>query len=262
VIDQSSTHGTFVNGEKCTPFEPKRVQNGDVIKLGTTLEYTSHTTEKHLPTELEVGIVENDSPIANFPPTMPVLPPTNSFHALMDSDSESDDSDGPILLPTLVLKPFATAPQPLLERSQGFDREGSSAVTSVNGVGGEVAPSQPAQLPSMIDLTEETPYVAVEAVHMECISSVSDDEREEEREEEEEEEEEYTGHGDYAFPYEYDTEDKESVNGEFQVPETQVFTTMGNPPINVRSLSRLYAVGFLLAEADLLGGRDLLGEGV
>lgn len=248
MIDQSSTHGTFVNGEKCTPFEPKRVQNGDVIKLGTTLEYTSHTTEKHLPTELELGIVEIDSPIANFPPTMPVLPPTNSFHAPIDSDSESDDSDGPIFLPKLVLKPFAAAPQPLLERSQGFDREASSAVTSVNGVGGEVAPSQPAQLPAMIDLTEETPFVAVEPVHMECISLVSDDEH---GEEPEEEEEEYTGHGDYAFPYEYDTEDKESVNGEFQVPETQIFTTMANPPINVRSLSPVFALGFLLAEADL-----------
>jgi hypothetical protein len=250
VTDQSSTHGTFVNGEKCTPFEPKRVQNGDVIKLGTTLEYTSHTTEKHLPTELELGIVEIDSPIANFPPTMPVLPTTNSFHAPVDSDSDSDYSDGPIFLPKLVLKPFATALQPpLLERSQGFDREGSSAVTSVNGLGGEVAPSQPAQLPAMIDLTEETPYVAVEPVHMQCISLVSDDEREEEREEEEEE---YTGHGDYAFPYEYDTEDKESVNGEeFQVPETQIFTTMANPPINVPPLSPLFALGFLLAEADL-----------
>jgi len=248
VIDQSSTHGTFVNDEKCTPFESKRVQNGDIIKLGTTLEYNSHTREKHLPTELKLGIIEIDSPIANFPPTMPVLPTTNSFHAPMDSDSESDDSDGPILLPKLVLKPFATAPQPLLERSQGFDREESSAVTRVNGVGGEVAPSQPAQLPAMIDLTKETPYVAVELVHMECISLVSDDEREEESEEEEEK---YTSHGAYACPYEYDMEDKESVNGEFQVPETQIFTTMANPPINVRSLSPLFALGFLLAEADL-----------
>ena len=176
---------------------------------------------------------------------MPVLPTKNSFRVPMDSDSESDHSDGPIFLPKLVLKPFASAPQPLLELSQGFDREGSSAVTRVNGVGGEVAPSQPAQLPAMIDLTKETPYVAVEPVNMECISLVSDDEREEESEEEsEEEEEEYTTHGAYAYPYEYDMEDKESVNGEFQVPETQIFTTMAKPPINVRSLSSLFAFGF------------------
>jgi len=252
VVDQSSTHGTFVNGEKCQPFEPKRVQNGDVIKLGTTLEYTSRTTEKHLPTELELGIVEIASPIMfslsptapmgfSLPPTIPVLnttittTTTNSFHAPMDSDSDSDSSDEHLLLPKIVLKPFIAQPQSMGE-GMGFDREASSGVTSVNGVGGEVAPSQPAQLPNMIDLTEETPYVAVEPVHMECISLVSDDEREEEPEEEEEEEE-YTGHQDYAFPYEYDTEDKESVNGEFQAPETQIFTTLANPPINVSSPS-------------------------
>jgi len=42
---------------------------------------------------------------------------------------------------------------------------------------------------------------------------VSEEESEErEEEEEEEEEEEYTGHTNYAFLYEYDTEDKDSVN--------------------------------------------------
>ena len=231
MTDQGSTHGTFINDEKCVPFLPKRIQNGDVVKLGTALEYTSRTTEKHLPTELEVGIVEMDIPstTTNTHPYQPVPTSTNSFHAPLDSDSESEEEE-PHLLPKLVLRPFAS------QGAEEFQREASSAVTSVDGRVGELAPSQPAQVP-VIDLTtEETPYVAVEPVHMECVSLISDDEPEdpeEEEDEDEEEEEEYTGHVDYTFPYEYDTEDKESVNGDFQVPETQIFPAFQNPIIHV-----------------------------
>lgn len=216
------------------------VQNGDVIRLGTILESNSRTQpEKHLPTELELGIVVMPQTTSAPPqPSQPiVIPSANSFHAPLDTDSESEEEHEQSL-PKLVLRPFAS------QSATEFQGETSSAVTSVDGgsggvviAGAQVAPSQPAQVP-IVDLTqEEAPYVAVEPVHVECISLISEDEPEdqeiEEQQEEEEEGEEYTGPADYAFPYEYDSEDKESVNGDLQVPETQIFTTVQNPPILV-----------------------------
>ena len=242
MIDQSSTHGTYVNGEKCAPYEFKRVQNGDVINLGTTLEYTPRTTERHLPTELEVGLVGIDSQINHQPLQPPTAIATNSFHAPTDTDSDSDSNPDPtLLLPKLFLKPFVAPPAVVPE----VIRDGSSALTSVNGEG--PAPSPPAQMPAMVDLTEEPQFVPVEPVHMECISLLSDDEREGSADEEEEEEEGYSGHQDYAFPYHYDTEDKDSVNGDFplpQTPQTQIFATMQNPPISVTALPLLLLTVF------------------
>ena len=64
---------------------------------------------------------------------------------------------------------------------------------------------------------------------MECIEINSDrdgeyDEDDEYYDEDEDDDEERS---DYEFPYEYDTEDKESVNGETQIPETQILSKNG-----------------------------------
>ena len=98
MIDQSSTHGTYVNGEKLIPFVPRDVFDGDCITLGTILEPTGRSTTEHLPTDLEVGITEIDghTDINSWMPTATTTSETrNSFHAPQDSDSESEDEQQP-----------------------------------------------------------------------------------------------------------------------------------------------------------------------
>jgi hypothetical protein len=205
--------------------------------------------EQHLPTELEIGIQEMSMPFDHpiFVAGEPRPITTNSFHAPQDSDSEGADDEHPIRAWKPFIKDIQSIPdvqiisppiQPVAVETvvkESFIREHSTS-TSVNGD----IPTQP----HVIDLTSENPWVEAEPVHVECIeinSEVSEDDYSEEYSEEDDYDEyEEEERPDYV-PYEYDTEDKESVNGgtqmlAAQVPETQFFQTVQNPPIVVTSL--------------------------
>lgn len=205
--------------------------------------------EQHLPTELEIGIQEMsmplDHPIFGTSEARPTT--TNSFHAPQDSDSEEADDEHPIRAWKPFVKDIQSIPdlqilspptQPVVVETvvkEAFIREHSTS-TSVNG--------ELPILPPIIDLTSENPWMEAEPIHVECIEinsednedDYSDDYSEEDDYDDYDEDEE---HPDFV-PYEYDTEDKESVNGEIQipstqVPETQFFQRMESPPIVVTS---------------------------
>ena len=258
MIDQSSTHGTYVNGEKLIPFLPRDVFDGDCITLGTILEATGRSTAQHLPTDLEVGIMEIDgrTDIDSWMPapaaaaattTTTTIETRNSFHPPQDSDSESEEEPQPQPQPIRsTWKPFASRPDIDIIvpeshlRAEPFIREHSSS-TSINielPAIHQQPPQQPQQSSPLIDLTTDNPWVISEPVHMECIEVNSDqdgeyDEEEEYYDDEEEEDEDDEERSDYGFPYEYSTEAKESVNEQTQIPETQSFHRMENPPITV-----------------------------
>jgi hypothetical protein len=238
VTDRNSTHGTYVNGDKLLPLVPRNVFDGDTITLGSILEATGRST-KHLPTDLEIGIMEMDGPadINSWIPAGTTTSETrNSFHAPQDSDSESEDEEQPQLPPIpTTWKPFASRPDIDIMvseshiRAEPFVRELSSS-TSVN-IEVPAQQYQPHQAPPIIDLTTENLWVVPEPAHVECtqIDSGLDEEYDEDEEYyDEEDEDEDEEPSDYEFPYEYDTKDKESVNGETQISETQFF-----PPIIV-----------------------------
>lgn len=157
---------------------------------------------------------------------------TNSFHAPQDSESELDEEQ-----PVRAWKPFARDIQsaPYVEivnrpvqkvEVDTFVREHSTS-TSVNG-------NIPAQAP-LIDYTSENPWVEAPLVHMESIrigyaaEDYDDDYYEYEDEYDRSDDDERS---DY-IPYEYDTEDKESVNGQTQISETRNFQRIDSHPIVV-----------------------------
>lgn len=266
IVDQESTHGTFVNSEKLMPFIAKEISNGDCITLGTFLEAmgrnkSTTTATEHLATELEVGIQQVQIPIdqqvllaaAGEDKTRPT---TNSFHAPQDSESESDgneDEEEPTLRPW---RPFTKdndvvmQSTPNIEIVESFAREHSSS-TSINGGHGPATQQQQQQqqLPHpIIDLTmndnawagnnqprpTHTDYIEAFSDHDELEEDdydediYEDDDYYEEYDDHDEDvdendsegfcENEDHGHGADYFPYEYDTEDKHSVNnGETQI---------------------------------------------
>jgi hypothetical protein len=223
---------------KLTPFEAKRIENGDSIALGTILEYTSR---EHLPTELEIGIVEMDIPVEPdiwINNERPVTA-TNTFHA-PDSDSEDDDDE-----PTApaTWRPFANdipshpPPPPSPQPPVDGDRITLPSILNLPGIQMSligIPDLTSASLNSdamhhhnhhpIIDLTVGNSWVAPEPV----IEIGSD--HNSEYDEDNEEEEGNKQQSGFTFPYEYNADDKHSFNGVTQIPETQVFERMDDPP--------------------------------
>jgi hypothetical protein len=186
-----------------------QVHNGDIITLGTVLEATGRNVE-HLPTELEIAIMDNPADPNLWGAGRPTTMSTNSFYPPLDSESEADD------LP--ARKPWKPFARDMDASYVSFVREQSSS-TSINGdVVPSAQPAQPTQPSPLIDLTvDSNPWVAAEPVHTAYIEiSDNDDDYDDDDDED---------RSDYEFPYEYDTEDKESVNGETQISKTQITET-------------------------------------
>jgi FHA domain len=245
VLDQASTHGTYVNGEKLNPFEAKKIENGDSIVLGTVLE---HTSREHLPTELEIGLVEMDVPIEPDVWVTNERPgtTTNSFHP-PDSDSEGEDDEPTI---SLTWKPFVNdIPHlpPLPHSSQrpiDADRIRLPPILHLPGIHmGAVGVPEHSSTSSLngdaihhhhttiIDLTDGSSWVAPGPIHMGGIEATSD--RDGEYDEDNEEEDDNKQQSGYALPYGYEAEDKQSINVVTLIPETQVFVRIDDPPITV-----------------------------
>jgi hypothetical protein len=262
VIDQESTHGTYLNGQKLVAYVPAEVRDGDCIALGTVLEATGRTSE-HLPTELEIGIQRVQIPITlemSEVHAATTTATTNSFHAPSgdsESEVEGDDLDNN---PIRLWKPFAMTstldveiidpPTVTIQNAQieeSFVREHSTS-TSVNGEHTTTI-LQPLLPPpaTILDLMSDNPWVEAEPVQIECIEIHSDDGEYDEDDNEDDYDDDYEdeyddefGYGyddedpsDFKFPYEYDTDDKESVNEENEITETQVFPRMESPSIIV-----------------------------
>ena len=221
------------------------VENGDTITLGCVLEFTSRMVEHH-PTDLEVGIITVETPSLESDLWVPGLKPstksqiiagssTNSFHA-PDTESEAEEVEPHIR--NVTWRPFVNDvphppladvqqidPQPVLPpviEVERFVRE-KSVSTSANG---DVVQPQP-QLPPIIDLTGN-PWINAGPIQRETIEIASDLQDEYYDEEEDYDEEDYDDddediHSSYEFPYEYDTDDIESVNGEPQAAEQKGF---------------------------------------
>lgn len=242
VTDQASTHGTYVNGTKLVPYVAKLVENGDCIALGTVLEYTSR---EHLPTELEIGIVEMDVPIESDPWATNERPgTTNSFHP-PDSDSEGEDNEPtasmtwrPFFSDIQTLRPPPPPSQPpidvdritlppILHLPIQIGAAGVPDHSSTSSLSGDAIHHHHNPI---IDLTDGNSWAAPVPVNIVGIDSTSDRDGEYEEDNEEEDDKQRS---DYAFPYEYDAEDKPPIVRVTQIPDVQVFERMDDPPVTV-----------------------------
>lgn len=229
IIDQNSTHGTYLNSEQLAPYNPKIVQDGDVITLGTRIEpRVSCHESQHLPTTIHLGIVklpyqaENGEFAVDQMDAAPKAASTNSFHP-PDSDSEEDERPTQAHQTPMTWKPFADmTPIALISETKTADelqeemmpREQSASTSSAGEKQGH----------AVVDLTlDSDPW---HEAPIDIITVNEDDEQMEEKsddealEQDDYESEEELDHQMIYIPYRYDTEDKESVNGETQIPET------------------------------------------
>jgi pSer/pThr/pTyr-binding forkhead associated (FHA) protein len=216
IIDQHSTHGTYLNAEKLKPMEPAAVHNMDIITLGCRLPTKSTVSDieiEHLPTTLEVSIVvlPYSAEAARESRSMS----TNSYHA-PETDSEDE------LLPQpRVWRPFAQVFRegivdslpipPITEKEAGHPAEinmEKSSDEQVSDVG----------RPGIVDLTVSCdawsdPVVVDVTTQPTMAHKIAEDIHDEIDQSDAEVE-----HG--FVPYHYDTDDKEEINGETQVVET------------------------------------------
>lgn len=244
-MDKASTHGTYLNGTKLTPDLPYKLVHGDTIRLGYPIESTAAgmgTSSEHPPTELQVGIMPMEplepSALPNLnrsvsESTQPTTnkAATNSFHAPADEDSDDDKDERSH---TMSWKPFPPAPAPTVQAAE-FPRPGEILAEPANQMSSTstvfLPPSYGSENPSarnllLMEMMGTNPWAPAEPVH-DCYALDEHDQEayfsdEAKVDEDDEDEEEYAS--DYAFPYDYDTEDKESVNAgeKTQIPETQV----------------------------------------
>ena len=249
-MDENSTHGTLLNSEKLQPFEPKVLRHSDVVTLGCRIETKSPFSElevQHNPAVLDIGIV--------------VLPPTaesnsetvehrkaastNSFHAPDDSESEDEEPGKP-----RAWRPF----------SQSFETTIEESILPIAALV-EATPSQPKADLSIIEIIEtKQPEPALEVPRPPVVDLTLDsdpptwrnttmdmDQRDspvvgqqgEEAYADEDDNVSERSDGEVEpagyVPYQYDSEDKDSVNGDIEIPETQYI----NPTEKVLFLSHL-----------------------
>ena len=230
IIDQNSTHGTYLNSEQLAPYNPKIVQDGDVITLGTKIEPRSSCHEsQHLPTTIHLGIVklpyqaENGEFTVDQMDVAPKAPSTNSFHP-PESDSEEDERPTQAQQTPMTWKPFADMTSIALisetKTADEFQEEMMQRALSAS-----TSSSAEKQGHAVVDLTLDSDSWHAEPIDI--ITVNEDDEPVEEKSDDEEdpEQDDYESEEELDpqmiyIPYRYDTEDKESVNGETQIPET------------------------------------------
>jgi hypothetical protein len=219
VIDQQSTHGTFINDEKIAPLLARQVYSGDIITLGCTLESTFSSTLSHLPTELEIGIVPmHDAQVETPQVSLPSFA-SNSFHA-PDTESEADE-DQPTRPSTW--KPFARTTTEPRNTEIGIPSMNHPVIDLARDVSSRTSAIGEDITKKVVDLTGENPWVVAEPVYLELEDSlrkrrfhnffnnpvdIIGDEKIN-----------YLN-ADYAG---FESDDNESDNGQTQVPETQTY---------------------------------------
>jgi hypothetical protein len=223
LIDQESTHGTFINNQKIAALLPTHVYSGDIITLGCTLESTNATTMNHLPTELEIGIVPmHDTQVETHHISLPSFA-SNSFHA-PDTESEADE-DQPTRPSTW--KPFARTATEARDTEIGIPLTTNPPVVDLvrdvssrtSAIGEENAKKV------QVDLTVENPWVVAEPVsfefedgrHKHGSHNLFNNSIHVDEEEDGYHYEDYVG---------FQSDDNDSDNGETQVPETQAYQQM------------------------------------
>ena len=237
LTDQASTHGTFLNGVKLIPWVKRRVENGDCIALGCVLEGAGRRVE-HKPSELEVGVVAMQGREGEEERVVRAMS-TNSFHAPTDSDCEEDNPEVP--LGPQSWRPFAPIglqQNPLAVYNATETVEAPENVREVTST--PVTDKKPIDLP-----VEANPWVVTESIHVEHAQLDSDAEVETDSDAEvdyadsdsESQDDEGEDHKDERYNdfdvediYDYDTDDKASVNDDV-VPET-VQEVYYNLPLN------------------------------
>ena len=167
------------------------MKDGDIIELGTQLDYTVNMVQ-HYPTILEVSITPT-LPTTNAEEERPKT--KNSFQMPEESDEEDrfvtwTPFAKPSLSPRreMSLDTFAADP-PLID----LTAEDTKAIVATDKMDEEGPRHSPASVPRS-EAVEET--LSDEAV-------VSDQDET------------------YSFPYQYDTDDKENILEEAQIPQTQ-----------------------------------------